>query len=141
MERTKQLKSSHDSLRKKFLQRKPTRMNSLSKLQKFDPLQFNFLGTIYDDYNFKLKIAINKFTKKLSLVKIMSKSNLIETKQVSHAFNEILKLSENECAGLLDFYGFYQDNKFIYLNMEYLSGGTLFNYLRRVEVMKIDDSL
>lgn len=141
MERSKQLKTSEDALKKKFLQRKPTRMNSLNKLQKFEPSQFNYLGTIIDDYSFKIKIARNKITEKISLIKIMSKTNLIETKQVSHAFNEIINMSENECAGFIDYLGFYQDTKFVYLNMEYSSGGTLFNYLRRIEVMKLDDSL
>ncbi len=65
-------------------------------------------------------------------IKTLSKANIIKNKQVDHLFNEVNILSSIDFPMIVNLYGIHQDSRYLYLAMEFLPGGELFNYLRKV---------
>ncbi|KAJ3438976.1 serine/threonine-protein kinase brsk2-like protein [Anaeramoeba flamelloides] len=78
----------------------------------------------------KVKLAIHKDTKKKYAVKILTKSSLSEKKQMRKKVEReisILKLLKHP--NIMRLYDVYETSKYLYLILEYVSGGELFDYL------------
>lgn len=97
----------------------------------------------------RVKLARNKITNKWVALKILKKAEIIRLKQVDHVINENTLLSnidhpfivKKKCVWHFHLYylickvsmdGFCQDDRYLYLILEYVSGGELFTYLRSV---------
>lgn len=68
-------------------------------------------------------------------IKSLSKANLIERKQVDHIRNEVFILASLDNPFIVRQMGFYQDQFYIYMCMEFVQGGEFFSYLQRVGVL------
>lgn len=60
----------------------------------------------------------------------MKKAEIIEAKQSDHIINECKILSEVNHPFIVNFEGISQNNKYLYLFMEYIAGGEMFSHLR-----------
>ena len=78
----------------------------------------------------RVKLAKQKFTNKLYAMKILEKRQVINLKQVDHLLNEIKILSLISHPFIVSTFGFSQDDTYIYILLELVSGGELFTILR-----------
>lgn len=65
-------------------------------------------------------------------MKIMKKIEILKSKQAEHIANEIKILSMINHPFVINFEGFAQDDKYLYLALELINGGELFTYLRGI---------
>jgi len=70
----------------------------------------------------------------------MKKYDLIKSKQVDHILNEIKILAMINHPFIIDFDGFCQDDKYLYLGLELINGGELFTYLRGIGKFGIEQT-
>jgi protein kinase A len=63
---------------------------------------------------------------------MLKKAEIIRLKQVDHIINENTLLSNVHHPFIVSMDGFTQDPRFLYLVLEFVSGGELFTYLRSV---------
>lgn len=68
-------------------------------------------------------------------IKKAVKKTLIEMKMVNQFVAEIRLHSTLDHPNIVKFYGFFEEKENIYLVLEYLSGGTLFDYQNEVGVL------
>lgn len=64
-------------------------------------------------------------------MKIMRKADIVRLHQVDHIFSEKFLLSRLACPFIIRLYGTFQDQKHLFMLLEYAIGGELFTYLRR----------
>ncbi|GLE01008.1 hypothetical protein PINS_up009821 [Pythium insidiosum] len=64
-------------------------------------------------------------------LKILKKSEILRLQQLHHIKCEVEILSKIEHPFIVDYLGHFQDEKRLYLVLEYVQGGELFSYLRR----------
>lgn len=75
-----------------------------------------------------------KETNDLCAVKMMSKSLILRRKQVEHVFSEVEVMRKMRHPFIATCYGSFQDDKYLYIAMEYLGGRDLFFHLKvRIE--------
>ena len=86
----------------------------------------------------KTKIARNKQTKELILIKVLQKSKILETKQTTHIFNEINLLPSLSHQAIPKFIGANHDEKYIYIASEFVPGGDLYNLLKKDKTFSIE---
>lgn len=65
-------------------------------------------------------------------LKILKKAEIIRLKQVDHIINENTILANIDHPLIVKMDGFCQDSRYLYLVLEFVSGGELFTYLRSV---------
>ena len=70
----------------------------------------------------------------------MKKMEIIKSKQTDHIVNEIKILSVISHPFIINFDGFCQDDKYLYLSIELVNGGELFTYLRGVGRFEVEQS-
>lgn len=70
----------------------------------------------------------------------MKKLDILKSKQTDHIANEIKILSMIEHPFIIYMDGFAQDDKFLYLSMEFINGGELFTYLRGIGRFPVDQA-
>lgn len=80
----------------------------------------------------RVKLVKNLKTKKYCAFKQLKKYDIIKFKQVDHLKNENYILFSMDHPLLVKMEGMTQDARFLYIAMEYVSGGELFTYLRSV---------
>jgi len=71
-------------------------------------------------------------------LKILGKENIIKLKQVDHLKNERSIMEALEHAFMVNMVGFFQDERNLYMVLEYVPGGELFTLLRRETRFKND---
>ncbi|CAF1469659.1 unnamed protein product [Adineta steineri] len=67
---------------------------------------------------------------KFYAIKVMDKRKLVRYKQIDHTLNERRVLYSLQHPNTVRYFFSFKDNSFIYLSLEYISGGDLFTYLR-----------
>jgi serine/threonine protein kinase len=70
----------------------------------------------------------------------MKKMEIIKSKQTDHIMNEIKILAMINHPFVINFDGFSQDDKYLYLSLELVNGGELFTYLRGIGRFTVDQS-
>ncbi|UJR37104.1 hypothetical protein I4U23_029808 [Adineta vaga] len=70
------------------------------------------------------------------VVKTMAIRDIVQMKQVNHVNDERRILTTIHHPFIVRFYGSYRDTRYLYLSMEFLSGGELFSYLRQAGRLK-----
>lgn len=80
----------------------------------------------------RVRIAKVKATGEFIALKSLKKQHIIRTKQVDHVASEhhILRITNHPF--LVNLKGFCQDPSYLYFGMEFVPGGDLFTYLRKV---------
>jgi serine/threonine protein kinase len=86
----------------------------------------------------KMKIARNKQTKELILIKVLKKSKILESKQTTHIFNEINLFPALSHQAIPKFIGANHDEKYIYIATEFVPGGDLYNLLRKEKTFSLE---
>lgn len=71
-------------------------------------------------------------TEKFYAMKIMKKCEILRLKQLEHIKSEVLLLSKLHHPFIVNLAGHLQDDKRLYLILDYVQGGELFSYLRRL---------
>jgi protein kinase A len=79
---------------------------------------------------FKNENMIKNDGNKFYAIKVMDKRKLVRYKQIDHTLNERRVLFSLQHPNTVRYYFSFKDNSFIYLSLEYISGGDLFTYLR-----------
>jgi protein kinase A len=77
-----------------------------------------------------VKIAKKENGQGLVAIKSLKKFELIKNKQVDHVHSEITIMSQLNHPLLTKLCGMTQDEKYIYIIMEFIQGGEFFLYLR-----------
>jgi protein kinase A len=77
-----------------------------------------------------LALLKNENGNKFYAIKVMDKKKLIRYKQIDHTLNERRVLFSLQHPNTIRYFFSFKDNSFIYLSLEYISGGDLFTYLR-----------
>lgn len=85
-------------------------------------------------------MAKNKKTGQYVAIKIMKKLDILKSKQTDHIANEIKILAMIDHPFIIYLDGFSQDDKFLYLSMEFINGGELFTYLRGIGRFPVDQA-
>lgn len=80
----------------------------------------------------RVRIAKEKKTGKYVAVKILKKAEIIKMKQVDHIMNENNILASIDHPFIIYMDGFTQDDKHLYLVIEFVRGGEMFTYLRGI---------
>jgi protein kinase A len=97
------------------------------KLEDFD------LGTTLGTGSFgRVRVAKDKRTDSYVAVKIMKKAEIIKMKQVDHIMNENNILAVIDHPFIISMEGFTQDDRYLYLVIEFVRGGEMFTYLRGI---------
>lgn len=89
----------------------------------------------------RVKLIKKKADGKYYALKILQKADVVKLKQVDHILSEVTILSMINHPLLIKMYGISQDERYLYIIMEYVSGGELFTYLRTVQNLKNDDAV
>ena len=103
-----------------------------------------------DDYQIKQTVGTGSFGRVKLIqhkqngtyhaLKIMKKADIIKLKQVDHILSEISILNVLNHSFLVKMEGISQDERYLYIVMEYVPGGELFTYLRTVQNLKSKDA-
>ncbi|KAI5173032.1 protein kinase X [Nematocida sp. LUAm3] len=70
--------------------------------------------------------------KKLYALKVMGKAQIINSNQLSHVYNEKAVMLSTCSPFFVRLYSTFQDERYLYMVMEYVPGGELFRYMREV---------
>ena len=73
----------------------------------------------------------NKKTKKFYALKELKKRLIIDLKLVQYALNEKMHQMELSCPFIVKLYSTFQDEKRLYMLMEYVVGGELFSWMKK----------
>jgi protein kinase A len=88
----------------------------------------------------RVKIAKNKKQGIYVALKCMKKMEIIKAKQTDHIMNEVKILGSISHPFIINFEGFCQDDKYVYLSLELVNGGELFTYLRGVGKFPVEQA-
>lgn len=74
-------------------------------------------------------------------MKKIEKNKVIEYKMVDQFAKQIRLHSCLDHPNIVKFYGCFQEKNDIYLVMEYMNGGTLFDYLNKVNALTVKETV
>eukprot|EP01114_Cavostelium_apophysatum_P005757 TRINITY_DN1692_c0_g1_i2.p1 TRINITY_DN1692_c0_g1~~TRINITY_DN1692_c0_g1_i2.p1 ORF type:complete len:692 (+),score=156.92 TRINITY_DN1692_c0_g1_i2:1270-3345(+) len=86
----------------------------------------------------KVRLCRHKPTRTYFCVKILSKSRIFRLKQVEHTNNERNIMMSIDHPLIVKMFRTFQDKKHLYLLMEFVPGGELFNYIRKAGSMPLN---
>ena len=106
-----------------------------NKLRKMNVNDFETLTTIGRGAFGQVRICRKKDDKRVYAMKIMKKTEMLKKNQVAHirAERDVLALADNPWVVKLHFS--FQDDKMLYLVMEYLPGGDLMTILMKYDIL------
>ena len=80
----------------------------------------------------RVKLARVKATSEFIALKILKKAEILRLKQVDHVISEFNILKGIHHPFLVNLIGYMQDERYLYLGLEFIAGGELFTYLRNI---------
>jgi hypothetical protein len=107
----------------------PPARNLNCKLSDFDILQTLGTGSFG-----RVHLVRHRASKAYYAMKVLKKAEVVRLKQVEHTLNEKNILAKIDHPFIVNMFGAFQDDNFLYVVMEYVSGGELFTYLRKSQV-------
>ena len=110
------------------------------QIKKVDLNDFEIKQTVGTGSFGRVKLIRHKQTNKYFALKILTKAEVVKLKQVDHILSEVTILNHLNHPLLVNMYGIAQNERFLYIVMEYIPGGELFTYLRTVQNLKNDDA-
>lgn len=105
---------------------------NLKKPLKVNLSDYKFLKVLGEGAFGRVSLVQNLKTKKFWAIKQLKKAEIIKNKQVDHLKNETYILNSMQYFLFVKMEGSTQDSKFLYILMEFVSGGELFTYHRGV---------
>lgn len=102
---------------------------------KIDLKEFEISKTLGTGSFGRVHLVNHKVTKRFMAMKVLKKSEVVRLRQVEHVFNEKNVLHQCQHPFLVNMLAVYQDNVNLFVFMEYVSGGELFSYLRKFQVL------
>eukprot|EP01117_Protostelium_nocturnum_P017199 TRINITY_DN6967_c0_g1_i1.p1 TRINITY_DN6967_c0_g1~~TRINITY_DN6967_c0_g1_i1.p1 ORF type:complete len:561 (+),score=148.04 TRINITY_DN6967_c0_g1_i1:116-1798(+) len=97
-----------------------------SKLDDFEFMEILGTGTFG-----KVRLCRHKVTKKHFCMKILNKARIFRLKQTEHIYNERNVLKQINHPFIVRLFNSFKDKSSLYLLLEFIPGGELFNYIRR----------
>lgn len=88
----------------------------------------------------RVKLVFHLKENRFYALKILKKAEIMKLKQVDHILSEISILDLIEHPFLVKMTGITQNDRNLYIMMEYVQGGELFTYLRTVQSLKNEDA-
>ena len=88
-----------------------------------------------------MRIAKDKKKGSYIALKIMKKVEIMKSKQTDHIMNEIKILAMINHPFIINFEGFTQDERHLYLGLELVNGGELFTYLRGIGRFPVEQAM
>ena len=113
-------------------------MTSISKEKITEIENFVFMTTIYKNFYKKIKLGNNKQNKIPFIVKIVDKTKLKQKNEANRIINEISILKQLHHQNVISLENVYEDNKAIYIVMEYCEGKDLLNYVQKKKKLNED---
>jgi len=107
-------------------------MQTLRSPKKLRLADFEMKQTLGTGSFGRVKLAKNKQNGKFYAIKILKKAEIIRLKQVDHVLSENSILATISHPFIVYMEGFAQDERYLYLVLEFVPGGELFTYLRGV---------
>lgn len=107
-------------------------MNTLKSPKKLKLDDYDIKKTLGTGSFGRVKLARNKATGKFVALKMLKKAEIIRLKQVDHVLSENSILGSISHPFIVNMDGFCQDERYLYLVLEFVPGGELFTYLRGV---------
>jgi serine/threonine protein kinase len=80
----------------------------------------------------RVRLAKNKTSQEFVALKILKKSEILKLKQVDHVISEFNILRNINHPFLVNLIGYAQDERYLYLALDFVPGGEFFTYLRNV---------
>lgn len=114
--------------------------NKKVKIKRVDLADYEIKQTVGTGSFGRVKLIKKKQDGKYYALKILTKADIVKLKQVDHIYSEVVVLNTVDHPFLIKMNGIAQDDKFIYIVMEYVAGGELFTYLRTVQCVSDDDA-
>lgn len=91
---------------------------------------FEFLRTLGTGSFGRVHLVRSAHNKRYYAIKVLRKAHVVKMKQVEHANNEHSVLSMVRHPFLINLWGTFQDNSFLFMVMDFVPGGELFTLLR-----------
>ena len=92
---------------------------------------FEFLRTLGTGTFGRVFLVKDKRSQKYLAMKVLKKVEIVRLKQVEHVTSERNILIQLRFPFIVSLYGTFQDNRNLYMLMDYVQGGELFSHLRR----------
>lgn len=99
---------------------------------------FEVLQTLGTGSFGRVRLGKEKSTGQYFALKVLKKAEILRLKQVDHVMSELSILRQIKHPFVVNLHGYTQDNRYLYLVLEYVSGGELFTYLRGVGRLEND---
>lgn len=82
----------------------------------------------------RVHLVQSKHNQRFYAVKVLKKAQVVRMKQVEHTNDERKMLNRVKHPFLITLWGTFQDSKNLYMVMDFIEGGELFNLLRKSQV-------
>lgn len=115
-------------------------MDKKKGIKKVNLVDFSQKQTVGTGSFGRVKLVLNTKENKYSALKILKKSEILKLKQVDHIISEISILNEIDHPFCVSMVGMSQNERYLYIVMEYVPGGELFTYLRTVQSVKSEEA-
>jgi protein kinase X len=89
----------------------------------------------------RVKLVLHNKENKYYAMKILKKVEIIKLKQVDHILSEVSILNLIDHPFLVRMTGITQNERYLYIVLEYVQGGELFTYLRTVQSLRNEDAI
>jgi len=89
----------------------------------------------------RVRLAKEKKSGEYVAIKMLKKAEILRLKQVDHIISENTILSNIKHPFLIKMLGFAQDERFLYIVLEFVQGGELFTYLRNLGKLENNEAV
>ncbi|CAF1295210.1 unnamed protein product [Adineta steineri] len=98
--------------------------------------KFELIMTLGQGSFGRVLLVVSELDKQNYALKVLDKSQIVKYNQIKHVQNEIRILNAIKHPNVIIMYSLFKDNSYIYLLMEYIPGGDLFNYIKKFKVFQ-----
>ena len=111
------------------------------KIKKIELNDYEIKQTVGTGSFGKVKLINRKSDNKYFALKVLQKADVVKLKQVDHILSEVMVMNILDHPLLVKMQGIAQNERYLYIVMEYVSGGELFTYLRTMQNLKNEDAV
>ena len=115
-------------------------IDKISRRQKLSAKNFDSIAIIGRGAFGEVRLCRSKVTMEIVAIKKMKKSEMLFKNQVGHVRAERDVLVNSNLPWIVNLICSFQDERFLYLVMEYLPGGDLMSYLIKKDILSEDEA-